>query len=148
MLPVAGVAAAYGRDADPAHEIAVASPYSMLRLLLLRSAHGRGGDHRPDRSGRPAARRPRLGGCGWLLPAAALTAATLLLSTRLTPVWAAAGVLGTWVGGVGIAWQSTGSRLAAFGEVGQVVAVTVTVVCLALLVLQRHAFAFDSRRTA
>ena len=43
MLPVAGVAAAYGRDADPAHEIAVASPYSMLRLLLLRSAHRRGG---------------------------------------------------------------------------------------------------------
>ena len=148
MLPVAGVAAAYGRDADPAYEIAVASPYSMLRLLLLRSVTvvaativltGLAGLLLADHGWAAA---------GWLLPAAALTAATLLLSTRLTPVWAAAGVLGTWVVGVGIAWQSTGSRLAAFGEVGQVVAVTVTVVCLLLLVLQRHTFAFDSRRTA
>jgi hypothetical protein len=148
MLPVAGVAAAYGRDADPAHEIAVASPYSMLRLLLLRSVTvvattivltGLAGLLLADRGWAAA---------GWLLPAAALTAATLLLSARLSPVWAAAAVLGTWVVGVGIAWQSTGSRLAAFGEVGQGVAVAVTLICLGLLVAQRHTFAFDTRRTA
>ena len=148
MLPVAGVAAAYGRDADPAHEIAVASPYSMLRLLLLRSLTvvaativltGLAGLLLADHGWAAA---------GWLLPAVALTAATLSLSTRLTPVWAAAGVLGTWVVGVGVAWQSTGSRLAAFGEVGQLVALTVTAVAVVLLVAQRHSFAFASRRTA
>ena len=148
MLPVAGVAAAYGRDADPAHEIAVASPYSMLRLMLLRSLTVvvatialtlLAGLVLVDEGAAAAA---------WLLPAAALTTATLLLSSRVPPVWAAASVMGTWVAGVTVAWQATGTRLAAFGEVGQSAALAVTFVCLALLVLQRHVFAFDSRRSA
>ena len=148
MLPVAGVAAAYGRDADPAHEIAVASPYSMLRLMLLRSLTVvvatialtlLAGLLLVDEGAAAAA---------WLLPAAALTTATLVLSSRVTPVWAAASVMGTWVAGVTVAWQATGARLAAFGEVGQSVALAVTFACLALLVLQRHVFAFDSRRSA
>ncbi|HEU5241489.1 MAG TPA: hypothetical protein VFU25_05705, partial [Ornithinibacter sp.] len=80
MLPVAGVAAAYGRDADPAHEIAVASPYSMLRLMLLRALTVvvatigltlLAGLLLVDEGAAAAA---------WLLPAAALTTATLLLS--------------------------------------------------------------------
>jgi len=148
MLPVAGVAAAYGRDADPAHEIAVASPYSMLRLMLLRALTVvmatialtlLAGLVLLDEGATAAA---------WLLPAAALTTATLLLSSRLTPVWAAASVMVTWVAGVTVAWQATGTRLAAFGEVGQSVALAVTFVCLALLVARRHVFAFDTRSSA
>jgi hypothetical protein len=148
MLPVAGVAAAYGRDADPAHEIGVAAPYSMLRLLLLRTLTVvaatlaltvLAGLLLVDEGWVAAA---------WLLPAAALTTATLLLSARLTPVWAAAWVMGTWVGGVAAAWQATGTRLAAFGAVGQSVALAVTLGCIALLVTQRHVFAFDTRRSA
>ncbi|GAA1973241.1 hypothetical protein GCM10009798_38080 [Nocardioides panacihumi] len=38
LAPVAGVAASFGGDADPAHELEVATPYSSLRLLLLRTA--------------------------------------------------------------------------------------------------------------
>ena len=37
VLPVAGVAAAYGRWADPSHELATTAPFSGLRLLLLRT---------------------------------------------------------------------------------------------------------------
>jgi hypothetical protein len=37
LAPVAGVAAAYGGDADPSHEIVVTTPYSAGRLLLLRT---------------------------------------------------------------------------------------------------------------
>src|SRR3954453_7437642 len=37
VLPVAGVAASFGRAADPTFEVTVASPYSSTRLLLLRS---------------------------------------------------------------------------------------------------------------
>lgn len=37
LLPVAGVALAYGPDADEIHELTVAAPYSSLRLLLLRT---------------------------------------------------------------------------------------------------------------
>jgi anti-sigma factor RsiW len=38
LAPVAGVAAAFGGDADPSHEIVVTAPYSAARLLLLRTA--------------------------------------------------------------------------------------------------------------
>jgi hypothetical protein len=38
LAPVAGVAAAFGGDADPSHEIVVTAPYSAGRLLLMRTA--------------------------------------------------------------------------------------------------------------
>jgi hypothetical protein len=38
LAPVAGVAASFGGDADPAHELVAVTPYSSLRLLLLRTA--------------------------------------------------------------------------------------------------------------
>jgi hypothetical protein len=38
LVPMAGVAAAYGDGVDPTFELGVASPYSQLRLLLLRTA--------------------------------------------------------------------------------------------------------------
>ncbi len=38
LIPVAGVAASFGGDADPAHELVAVTPYSSLRLLLLRTA--------------------------------------------------------------------------------------------------------------
>jgi len=38
LVPVMGVAAAYGGDADPSHELVVTTPYSAGRLLLLRTA--------------------------------------------------------------------------------------------------------------
>jgi hypothetical protein len=37
LTPVAGVAAAFGGDADPTHEIVTTTPYSAGRLLLLRT---------------------------------------------------------------------------------------------------------------
>ena len=37
LAPVAGVAAAFGGDADPSHELVVTTPYSAGRLLLLRT---------------------------------------------------------------------------------------------------------------
>jgi hypothetical protein len=38
LAPVAGVAASFGGDADPAHELVTVTPHSALRLLLLRTA--------------------------------------------------------------------------------------------------------------
>ena len=37
LLPLAGVAAAYGPLVDPAYELALAAPLGSLRLLLLRA---------------------------------------------------------------------------------------------------------------
>ncbi len=97
LVPVAGVAVAYGQLADPAYEITVSSPVDPLRLLLLRSTAvtviattfslivdmGIRSDLRIGL---------------WLLPALALTLVTLALGTRLT-MWVAASVVTTgWVG--------------------------------------------------
>ena len=38
LAPLAGVAASFGGDADPAHELVSAAPYSPVRLLMVRSA--------------------------------------------------------------------------------------------------------------
>ncbi|MEP6649707.1 MAG: hypothetical protein ABJA74_07300 [Lapillicoccus sp.] len=37
LAPVFGVAFAYGSDVDPTHELAIATPHSALRLLLVRT---------------------------------------------------------------------------------------------------------------
>jgi hypothetical protein len=38
LVPLVGVAVAYGPEADPAHELTATAPYSGLRLVLLRTA--------------------------------------------------------------------------------------------------------------
>lgn len=148
MLPVAGVAAAYGRDADPAHELAVASPFSLFRLLLLRAVVVIGstmaitllvGLLLAD-NGRQAA--------AWLLPALATSTTTLALSARVRPVWAGAGVLAAWVGVVLIAYDRSGDRLAAFDTTGQLLAAILALAAVVALLRQRPAFAYDSRRSA
>jgi hypothetical protein len=147
MLPVAGVAAAYGRLADPAYELAVAAPYSMLRLLLLRSVAVVGSTIVIVGLGSLALLGNGWSAVAWLLPALALSTTTLALSARVTPVWAAASVLTTWVALV-LAVRRADNDLAAFGVVGQLVAVAVVAVAIVALAQQRPTFAFDSRRSA
>ena len=84
LLPVAGVACAYGPAADPAYELTVAAPYHTVRLILARSCAvigtcvfltGLTSLFLP--AGAPAV--------AWLLPSLALSAATLALATRIGP---------------------------------------------------------------
>jgi hypothetical protein len=92
LVPVAGVAAAYGEEVDPTHELGVASPYPQLRLLLLRTAAvllvcvpvtvlvG-------------MVLEPWWVAMAWLLPGLALVA-VLLVATTWWPTGAAAGTVG------------------------------------------------------
>lgn len=148
MLPVAGVAAAYGRHADPAYELAVASPYSMLRLLLVRSVAVVGSTLVLTAAGGVLLAGAGWQAAGWLLPALALSVLTLVLSARVAPVWAATGLLGAWVTTVFAAWRGTDSPVAAFGPAGQAVAAAVVVTGVLVLYGQRTLFAFDTRRSA
>ena len=96
LLPVAGVATAYGPALDPTYEIGLAAPLSGLRLTLLRTLAV------------IATTLPLLavatlvapgGGWvvfGWVLPSFALIAVTLALSTAISPE--RAGVV------VGVGW--------------------------------------------
>ena len=97
LVPLAGVALAFGPGVDPTHEIAVAAPIDGFRLFLIRSLTvvasssalllvasalvPQGGAHR----------------IAWLLPALAGTTLTMALSTRFDPRAAAAVVAVGWV---------------------------------------------------
>lgn len=145
ILPVAGVAAAYGREVDPTYDIGLAAPYSTFRLLLLRASAvlastmllaGVGALLLPV-SGWVAA--------AWLLPSLALTAATLAASTRVDPVWAAGAIVGSWLFAVFTAYRSTGSPYAAFGVSGQLLCFTLLVLSAAVLTRRGFSPASDLR---
>ncbi len=121
VLPVAGVAAAYGRHADPAYDVGLAAPYSSFRLVLLRSTAVL------VTTAALAAATAALLPAGawlaaaWLLPALALTSATLALSMRFDAVWSAGVVATAWVVVVGgrVPVLGADAGYAAFGVAGQ-----------------------------
>lgn len=129
LLPLVGIAAAYGPGIDPTYEIGLAAPMGSFRLLLNRSVAvllstmGLGGIAAmflPDLDWTVAA---------WLLPSLGLVAASLALSTIVHPLRAAASVAGAWVVAVGAAaWVGSGDVVArtVFGGVMQVAMLVVT----------------------
>jgi len=103
LVPVAGVAFAYGPDVDPSYEVGVAVPYPAARLLLLRTAAVLA-------TSLPlvvaaALLVPGLSWTAvtWLLPALAFTAVILAASTWTRPTFAAIGLGIAWACAVGAA---------------------------------------------
>lgn len=96
LVPVAGVAASFGGDADPAHELITTTPHSAFRLLLLRTL------------GVLATSIPLLAlvgfalpwpawlGVAWLTPAVAGILLTLLLGPLLGSTTTAAVLGSSW----------------------------------------------------
>ncbi|MDA0632393.1 zf-HC2 domain-containing protein [Nonomuraea sp. MCN248] len=139
ILPVAGVVLAYGRGADPAHEIAFAAPYSVVRLTLLRAAAVLGvcvalalviglavlGD-----GGLMAV---------WLLPALALTTLTLALAGWLDPLMSGGAVAALWFAGfAAVAVYEV--RPVLFGSVGQLASLAVFAVSAFVIFIRRREF--------
>ncbi|MET1058022.1 MAG: hypothetical protein ABWX84_00365 [Nocardioides sp.] len=107
LAPVAGVAASFGGDADPCHELATVTPYSAARLLLLRTTWVLVTSLPVTLLAGLALPGPAWVGVAWLSPAAAGVALTLLLSpaigstvasATLGACWSAAVVSASWVG--------------------------------------------------
>jgi hypothetical protein len=146
VLPVAGVAVAYSRGCDPTYDVSLAAPYPAFRLVLLRTAAvlvttmalvALAALALPAAPGLAAA---------WLLPALALTGTTLALSARVPAPVAAGAVVALWLGSVFTAFHETGSPYAAFGAVGQIVALASVLVSTALVTGLHRRAAFDLRR--
>jgi hypothetical protein len=130
MVPVVGVAAAYGPAVDPAYEVGVAAPYRGERLLLLRTAAVLA-------TCLPLVAATSLLVPGltatafaWLLPALAFSVVLLAASTWCRPVVAATGLGLAWacaVGAAGVARRAdavlTPTLLLAYTALGLVAAV-------------------------
>lgn len=148
LLPVAGVALAFGPHSDPAHEMVAASPYPAPRLLAVRTAlvvattlapAGVAGVLLPGGPWLAAA---------WLLPALALATTTVAVGSRLSPVATASALAGAWA-------LLAGSGLTPRGNPELVAGLPVQALCLALflisalaLVRERHDLDQLLRRTA
>jgi Putative zinc-finger len=100
LVPVVGVALAYGPDVDPAYEVALAAPYPAARLVLLRTATVLttslplvvGASLLVQGLGRMA--------FAWLLPALAFSLLVLAASTRFRPVQVGGVLALGWAGAV------------------------------------------------
>lgn len=140
MLPVAGIAVAFGPGVDPTYEVGLAAPMRSFRVVVLRAVAVLGTS--TAIAGLAALAIPDVGwaAAAWLLPSLGLTAATLALSTSFRPQIAAAGVAATWGALAVIAAARSADRFAAFRGTAQLVFAVVLVISCAVLLQRRRAF--------
>jgi hypothetical protein len=137
LIPLAGVATAYGPGVDPTYEIGLAAPMRSYRLLLIRALAVVATSS--VLAGAASLTLPGLdwSAAAWLLPSLALSAAALVWSTYWPPQWAALTLAVGWVT-LAISIELGSARdLAVFGAAGQL---------LFLLVLVGGAIVFLRRR--
>jgi hypothetical protein len=140
LVPIAGVAAAYGPGIDPGYEIGVAAPMSGWRLLQLRTAAVLAVS--VVLGGLATLALPQLGwiAVAWLLPGLAATSLTIALGTLVPARWAAMGVGVLWLGLVATAARSFAAPLAVLAAPTQVTCAVVAVAAMAVTVARRRTF--------
>lgn len=141
LMPVAGVAAAYGPGVDPAYDVGRAAPMQSFRLLLIRAAAVLGSS--TVLAGIAALALPSSGwrAAAWLLPSLALTLASLALSTYLRPLRSAAIVTFSWVFVAAVATAPGPDRFVVFRGGGQIA--FLIVIALSAWVLAQRRWAFE-----
>jgi hypothetical protein len=134
LLPVAGVAAAYGPSVDPSYELGLAAPYRMIRLVLLRSAAVLLAAVPITVAAGLLLPLDGATGVLWVLPALAFTLVVLGAGSWVDP-WTAAVAVGTgWVTAVAVSARlgDVLAVLAPFALVGYVVLIVAGALVLAL----------------
>ena len=141
LIPVLGVALAYGPGVDPSHEISVAAPMSGFRLVLVRATTVLGTSlvlggavsllMLPRHDAMVAA---------WLLPALALSVVCLALMTFVESRLAAAIVSGTWLVVVVAVGANAADQLVLFRVAGQALFGVVALVGASAVYLRRRTF--------
>lgn len=138
IVPVAGVAMAYGPQSDRAYEVSIAAPMSGMRLLLLRTATvlaAAGVLSLLAVLAAPTAGWLRL---AWLLPGAATTSVTLAAATRTSLRRAASVVSVAWLCLVIVVAQAADDATAPFRLAGQAGAFAVTLLAVGMLAAGRR----------
>ncbi|MFI7028487.1 zf-HC2 domain-containing protein [Microbispora rosea] len=140
VLPTAGIALAYGRRIDPAHETYAATPMAGAPLLLVRStavlltALALTALAVPLL---PAATMPSVA-WAWLLPALTMTSGCLALATRVPLPLAAVTLGGGWVAVVTGVGAVTGDRTLPFRPGAQVLYGCAVALLTLVLYVRRH----------
>jgi hypothetical protein len=147
LLPVAGVAAAFSPLTDPVHEVAAASPYSSFRLLVIRSAAVLTAT--VLLAGAAAALLPGTPwlAVAWLLPALALTAGALALSTWFEPLYSALALATLWIGVTAPAFAPGRDPLLVVRSGAQLACFGVLLAAIATVAMRREALSLSLGRS-
>jgi hypothetical protein len=148
VLPLAGVALAFGQRFDPALDIAAASPYSLVRLLAARSAFVLATTLLPAAAVAPLLPGDAWTSIGWLLPGLAMSASVLAAAPRVPPLTTAVALAALWTALV--CWRTAVDRplLLEHGPLVQLVSLAALAVAATSLVLHRHDLTLTTRRPA
>lgn len=139
LAPVAGVAASFGGDADPCHELVTVTPYSAVRMLLLRTAGVLATSLPVTLLAGLALPGPAWMGVAWLTPAAAGVALTLLLAPVFGATAAAATMAACWSAAVVFASRLS-EPIEAVEPTMQLVFAVITLVAVAAIALRQPSF--------
>ncbi|HXJ64368.1 MAG TPA: adenylate/guanylate cyclase domain-containing protein [Actinomycetota bacterium] len=147
LLPLGGVAAAFGPGVDPMHEIGLACPLRTSRLLLIRATAVLVATS--VLAGVASLALPRLDwtAAAWVLPSLGLTIAALALATVMRPLWAVGTVAFLWVTAVIASENLSSVPDAAFQGPGQVAFFAVVVVGAPLFARRREHLEMEQRAT-
>ncbi|GGX85694.1 zf-HC2 domain-containing protein [Streptomyces minutiscleroticus] len=141
LLPLAGVALAYGPALDPTYEMTVVAPVNGFRLLLVRTVAVLAVALGVNGLATLVLPAYGLGALAWLLPALALSATGLALTPRFGPRRAPALTGGAWAALLLVAQVvSDGATPAPFTAAGQGAAALVAALATVLLYLVRDRF--------
>ena len=143
LVPLAGVAVAFGPVVDPAYEVAVATPFHGFRLLLIRTVAVVATSLVMALVAALALPGAGLMAAAWIVPGLALAGVALALSTFVAPLIAGALSSTVWIVGVSLA-EAGPNTLVAFGWVGQLIAAAVLSAAVLLVMLRRDAFEIGS----
>jgi hypothetical protein len=137
LLPLAGIAVAYGPGVDPTYEIGLAAPLRSFRLLLLRAAAVLGTSILLAAAASLALPQLGWGAAGWLLPSLGLTAASLALTTTVEPLRAIGTTAGAWIAAVVVTVAPPAPSSVLFAVAGQVGFAVLALLAAAVVLLRR-----------
>lgn len=140
LVPVLGVSMAYGVEADPAHEMGIATPLAGLRLILTRSAVVLAFSSFWLAITSLLAASANSMAFAWLIPSIGLTLATVALMTVTRPRMAATIAGGLWVLGVTLSRAGDADPMVAFTAPGQLLMAMIAAAGLAVAVVRRDRF--------
>jgi Putative zinc-finger len=143
LLPLAGIAVAYGPGMDPTYEIGLAAPMRGLRLLLLRAAAVVGAATALAAAASLALPGLGLAAAGWLLPALALAASSLALATVVEPLRATGTSAVAWVAAVLVTVPPPGPSSVLFAAPGQAAFAVLGLLAAVVVLLRRGRFESD-----
>jgi hypothetical protein len=143
LLPLAGIAMAFGPGIDPTYEIGLAAPMRSFRLLLLRAAAVLGTATALAAAASLALPGLGLAAAGWLLPALGLTTSSLALATVVEPLRATGISAFAWVAAVVVTVAPPGPSSVLFSTPGQAAFAILGLLAAVVVLLRRGRFESD-----